>query len=454
MTKKRTSQTARKAATATRPRGRPKADHVWDPALHAYVSPGPAGKQSARGLRVLKGDKGDPAPQTQELSDASDGEPESSSALVNYFAAGSIRSMQEQLKAKKMAVPTHIYAVEELTEAQRDLEDTNKLEGRRKGLGTALSNLIKVVNEKGSELAEANADYSKAKGQTGSLECKIAALLYNQKQAKTAEALADLQTLKIHLEKQAGYRAADQKISIVIKKFEGAQDALKTATEAVENMRQELITIQEEIDDTKKSMKRHIAIADDNIRALGQTGTALINKDIGASQLMDWGEEVLEAADDAAEEVEEYDGELVRTRSETFLDAEQEDYQYKKYVYIDADDTMQGPFSEDQMRGWFSAGYFNHGTKVSTWADGDPLGDWQNAGTVFGASPTRRSSSPPRRAGGRPSLQRHNAMDPNGQQQPQRKKPRMKRTQAVNPRFEPRGLEQASVDNFFGGSNR
>ena len=62
---------------------------------------------------------------------------------------------------------------------------------------------------------------------------------------------------------------------------------------------------------------------------------------------------------------------------------------------------MQGPFFEDQMRGWFSGGYFNRETNVSTWADGGPQGDWQNAEIVFGASPTRRSSSPPRRAAGR-----------------------------------------------------
>ena len=74
MTKKRTMQTARKAVNTNRPRGRPKADRVWDPALHAYVIPGPAGKQGARGLRGFKGDKGDPASQTQELSDSSDGE--------------------------------------------------------------------------------------------------------------------------------------------------------------------------------------------------------------------------------------------------------------------------------------------------------------------------------------------------------------------------------------------
>jgi hypothetical protein len=104
MTKKRTSQTARKAATAcTRSRGRPKADRVWDPALHAYVISGPAGKQGpggeqgpageqvtggsllARGLRGLKGDKGDPASQTQELSDSSDDEPESSLGVIFLF---------------------------------------------------------------------------------------------------------------------------------------------------------------------------------------------------------------------------------------------------------------------------------------------------------------------------------------------------------------------------------
>ena len=49
---------------------------------------------------------------------------------------------------------------------------------------------------------------------------------------------------------------------------------------------------------------------------------------------------------------------------------------------------------------------------------------------------------------------RHNAVDAYGKQQPQRKKPRMSRTQAINPRFESRSLEQASVDNFFSGSNR
>ena len=107
---------------------------------------------------------------------------------------------------------------------------------------------------------------------------------------------------------------------------------------------------------------------------------------------MDWAEEVLDAANS---EEEADDGGLMRTRSKTFLDAEQEDYRYTKYVYIDADDTMQGPFYEDQMRGWFSAGYFTFDTKVSTYADGGPQGDWQNAGIAFGASPTRRSSSPP-----------------------------------------------------------
>ena len=97
MTKKRTSQTARKTAT-TRPRGRPKADRVWDPAFHAYVIPGPAGKQCARGLMSLKGDKGDPAPHTQELSDSSDGEP---SIPPTYAQGDSMRPLTEQIKTRK-----------------------------------------------------------------------------------------------------------------------------------------------------------------------------------------------------------------------------------------------------------------------------------------------------------------------------------------------------------------
>jgi hypothetical protein len=168
--------------------------------------------------------------------------------------------MQEQLKAKKLAVPTHVYAVEELDEAERDLHDIDTLEGQKKGLGTALSKLTKAVREKGSIMAEANARYVKARPE-GSTECKIAALNYNEKQAKIAEALTSIQKLKAHLEALDDFRAADQKISIVIKKFEAAQDELKAANKAEEGVRQELIAIQEEIDGKRKLMKKHIHTA-------------------------------------------------------------------------------------------------------------------------------------------------------------------------------------------------
>jgi hypothetical protein len=65
--------------------------------------------------------------------------------LFGYFVANSTRNTQEQLNAKRAAVPTHVFAVEELTGADRDPQDINMLEGQRKGLGTALPKLTKVV---------------------------------------------------------------------------------------------------------------------------------------------------------------------------------------------------------------------------------------------------------------------------------------------------------------------
>ena len=142
---------------------------------------------------------------------------------------------------------------------------------------------------------------------------------------------------------------------------------------------------------------------------------------------MEWANDVLEAAD--VEQLEEEDnGGLVRTHSETFMDDDQADF--KKYVYIDADNIMQGPFFEDQMWGWFTTGYFNRETNVSTCC----LGGRSFAGRLavrrsrVGASPTHHSSSPPHRAASRPTLHRHNALDASGRQQPQRKKPRSERT--------------------------
>jgi hypothetical protein len=79
-------------------------------------------------------------------------------------------------------------------------------------------------------------------------------------------------------------------------------------------MRHELMAIQEKIDDKRKSMKRHIGTADDMIRAIDQTGTALINKDIRASLEMDWAEEVLDADDAEEQSEEEDDKESVRIR--------------------------------------------------------------------------------------------------------------------------------------------
>jgi hypothetical protein len=130
-----------------------------------------------------------------------------------------------------------------------------------------------------------------------------------------------------------------------------------------------LTFIQEQIDQKRYTIEQHISSADAMMRAIGQAGTALVDKDAGASLEMDWGEEVLEVAADAAEE--EDDGGLVRTRSETFLAAEQEDYQYTKYIYIDNFNNEQGPFSEDQMRDRYTAEYLNRDTKVST-----DRGDW------------------------------------------------------------------------------
>jgi hypothetical protein len=83
--------------------------------------------------------------------------------LVDYFAAGSIRNITEQLKAKKVAVHTHSFAVEELSEAERVVKEIKTLERQRKGLATVLSNLTKAEKVRGSELAQANADYVKAR---------------------------------------------------------------------------------------------------------------------------------------------------------------------------------------------------------------------------------------------------------------------------------------------------
>jgi hypothetical protein len=146
--------------------------------------------------------------------------------------------------------------------------------------------------------------------------------MYNEKEANSNEALAKIKVLKDHLEAQDGFRAADQKISIVVKKFKMAQDALKAAKKATENLRDELNTIQGEIENKRFSMKRHIQNADDMIRAIGQTGTALISKDSGASLPMEWADDVLEAAADAEQSKEEDGGGLVRTRSTAFLDEE------------------------------------------------------------------------------------------------------------------------------------
>jgi hypothetical protein len=66
-------------------------------------------------------------------------------------------------------------------------------------------------------VAEANAEYVKAHP-PGSVERKIAAMLYNQKQAKTAEALAGIQKLKIHLEAQDGSFAPPTKRSALLSK--------------------------------------------------------------------------------------------------------------------------------------------------------------------------------------------------------------------------------------------
>ena len=100
-------------------------------------------------------------------------------------------------------------------------------------------------------------------------------------------------------------------------------------------------------------MKRHIGTADDMTRAIGQTGTALIIKDIRASLEMDWAEEVLDADDAEEQSEEEDDKESVRIRSITFMGVDGLDvYNFsKKYVHIDAENNMQGPFFEDQMRG-------------------------------------------------------------------------------------------------------
>jgi hypothetical protein len=85
-------------------------------------------------------------------------------------------------------------------------------------------------------MAHANADYEKARP-AGSLGYKIAGYLYNQKHASTAAEVADYETLKKYLEQQDGYRAADQQVSIAIKKFEGAQDGLKVAQALTNNQR-------------------------------------------------------------------------------------------------------------------------------------------------------------------------------------------------------------------------
>ena len=88
--------------------------------------------------------------------------------------------------------------------------------------------LKKAEQVKATEMAQANADYEKARP-AGSLGYKIAGYLYNQKHASTAAEVADYETLKKYLEQQDGYRAADQQVSTAIKKFEAAQDGLKAA---------------------------------------------------------------------------------------------------------------------------------------------------------------------------------------------------------------------------------
>ena len=89
-------------------------------------SAGPAGKKGARGYKGFKGqdgldglaakqgdkgdksDMGDPAPQTLELNDSSDDEPESS-GLRGYVATNSIRSTQGKFSDLISVPPTIPY---------------------------------------------------------------------------------------------------------------------------------------------------------------------------------------------------------------------------------------------------------------------------------------------------------------------------------------------------------